>query len=111
LADQVSLADAGEMGFQSRDPAFLGSSTRDPEYVGETLQRARRGVRVGRLGIVDKEYRAFAANLLHPMMQSGKTAHREFNLIRRNTESTRSGIGAGRVLRIVPPAQTADARQ
>ena len=60
LADQIGLADAREKVRERGDAAGLRLAAGDPEDVGEAGQRLRRGVGVGRLGIVDEQHAALA---------------------------------------------------
>ena len=112
LADQVGLADAREEAGQAVDAAGLRLAAGDPENVGEARQRPRRGVRVGRLGIVDEQHAALAADLLHAVGEAGKRAQaRAGSCSRREAERQRGAGRAGGVLRIVQAAQRADAAE
>src|SRR6266446_329699 len=56
LADQIGLANAREEPGEGLDAAGLRPAPRDPEDIREARQRARGGVRVRRLRIVDEQY-------------------------------------------------------
>ena len=67
----------------------------------EAGQRLRGGVRVGRLGVVDEQHLALAADLLHAVREAGK---RTQPLLDRSADRPSASAGAGRaggVLRIV----------
>src|SRR4051812_40172929 len=67
LADQVGFADARKVFGKAGDAAELWLAAGDPENVGEGRQRMRRSIGIGALGIVDEQYTAATADLLHAM--------------------------------------------
>ena len=68
-------------------------------------------IRVGRLGVVDEQHAALAADLLHAMRQAGERAQAFLDLLDRKAERERGAARAGRVLRIVHAAQRSDAAE
>src|SRR5580700_9991845 len=109
LADQVGLADAREIFGEARYAAKLRFSPGDPEDVAEGRQRVRSRVRICALGIVDEQHMAAAADLLHAVREAGKAAQTVLQHALADAERQRAGRGTGRILRIVQPAQRADA--
>src|ERR1700722_18134122 len=69
----------------------------------------RRRIRVGALGIIDEQHVAAAADLLHAMRQTRKTAQAVLQGFGGDTERQRAGRRAGRILRIVQAAERTDA--
>ena len=70
FADQIRLADAGEIIGQACDAAFLGLAARDPENIVVAGQRPGCGVGIGSLGVIDETNRANLAHLFHAMRQA-----------------------------------------
>src|SRR5258708_16570536 len=68
----------------------------------------RRRVRIGALGIVDEQHVAAAADLLHAVRETWKTAQAALQDFARDTERQRAGGSASRILRVVQTAQGAD---
>ena len=62
------------------DAAGLRLAAGDPENIGEAGQRLRGRVRIGRLGIVDEQHAALAADLLHAVGKAGKGAQTVLDL-------------------------------
>ena len=73
LADQIGLGDLMEQGAQRADAALFGPAAEDPIDIVEAQQRLFRRIGVGRLGIVDVEDFAAAADLLHPVRETGES--------------------------------------
>src|SRR5882672_11558477 len=68
----------------------------------------RRRVRIGALGIVDEQHVAVAADLLHAVRETWKTAQAALQDFVRDTERQRAGGSASRILGVVQTPQGAD---
>ena len=105
LADQVGLGDAREVVAQAVDAALLRLPAGDPVDRVEGGQRARRGVGVGGLGIVDEEHRAAPADHLHAVGEAGEALHGGEDDAAVEAERARRGPGGRGVLPVVRAAQ------
>ena len=111
LADQIGLADAGKKARKRADPAGLRLAAGDPENVGEAGQRLRRRIRIRGFRVIDEQHAPDAADLLHAMREPRKRREALLDFRGRQAERQRGARGAGGVLRVVQPAQRADAAQ
>src|SRR6202035_261757 len=90
-ADQKSLGDSWKERTQGFDAALLRLAAGDPENILERQQRLFGGVGIGRLGIIDEQDGAEAADLLHAMREPGEGLHAARNLFNAKADRARGG--------------------
>ena len=95
----------GKYSFERDDAALLRLAAGDPVDRIEGGERPRRGVGVGRLGIVDEEHRSAPADDLHAMREAGKALHGGEDDAAVEAERLRRAPGDRRVLPVVQAAQ------
>src|SRR6185312_8905399 len=101
FADQIGFPNPRKELAQTADPAGFRLPTRNPEDVMKARKCFGCGVGICRFRIIDEQYVALAANLLHPMSQAGKSSQAFSNSIRIAAERDASGKRAGGILGIV----------
>ena len=101
LADQIGLADAREEARSGVMPPSFGLPPAIQKMSLKHRQRLRRRIGVGRLGIVDEQHVALAADLLHAMREAGKRSRPALDLRRRRGRAPGRRRRRSRVLRIV----------
>ncbi len=109
IADEIGAADLWEEAFEPGKAAGLRQPPGNPIDRIETGERLGGGVGIRRLGVVDEEHAAEAADLLHAVGEAGKALEPGRDLFTRQADRAAQGEGRGGVLRVVLPAQRADA--
>ena len=90
-------------------PPVLGLPPAIQKMSAKQASACADGIGVGRLGIVDEQHRALAADLLHAVREAGKRAQPRLDRRGVEPERQRRRRRAGGVLRVVQAAQRADA--
>src|SRR3569623_2148078 len=111
LADQIGLADTWKEFAQGFDATALWLAARNPVNVVKRRQRTGSRIGIGALGIVDEQYIALSPDLLHAMRQPRKAAQASLHDVERYAQRECCTRGTSRILRVVTPAQRADAMQ
>ena len=99
------MADALEPRRERRHAALLRLAAQDPVDVVIGRQRARRGVGIGRLAVVDVDDVADGRDALLAMRQAGIGRQAGDDLLARHAEPAAGRPGAGGVLRVVVARQ------
>ncbi len=101
LPDQHGAGDPREAGRQRANPAVLGDAAGDPDHAVVAAQRARSGVRVGGLAVVDEVDPVDVAHSLLAVRQAWEALDAARDRVVRDAERAGHRDDGGRVLRVV----------
>ena len=101
FADQIRVPDVRQQRTKHIQPAFLRLPAGDPVDRLVAGERARRGIRVGRLAVIDVAHAVDAGHQLLAMREAGIADHGRANIVRRDAGRPACGVCGAGVLGIV----------